>query len=92
MRKVAVGAKARDILLQFLIESVILSLGGGVMGMVVGVGVATLASALTQWPLRVSWGTIALAFTFAAVGGIFFGLDPARKAARLDPMQALRYE
>jgi putative ABC transport system permease protein len=92
MRKVAVGAKARDILLQFLIESVILSLGGGVMGIVVGVGVATLASALTQWPLRVSWGAIALAFTFAAVVGIFFGLYPARKAARLDPIQALRYE
>jgi putative ABC transport system permease protein len=90
--RMSVGAKARDILLQFLIESVLLSLGGGVMGIVLGVGVATLASALTQWPLRVSWGAIALAFTFAVVVGIFFGLYPARKAARLDPIQALRYE
>ena len=70
----------------------ILSLGGGVLGIVVGVGVATLASVVAQWPLHVSWGAIVLAFTFAAIVGIFFGLYPARKAARLDPMEALRYE
>lgn len=90
--RMSVGAKARDILLQFLIESVILSLGGGVIGIVLGVGVAMLASTLTQWPLRVSWGAIALAFIFAAVVGVFFGLYPARKAARLNPIEALRYD
>jgi putative ABC transport system permease protein len=90
--RMSVGAKARDILLQFLIESVILSLGGGVIGVALGVGIAVLATALTQWPLRVSWGAITLAFSFAAIVGIFFGLYPARKAARLNPIEALRYE
>ena len=90
--RMSVGARARDILLQFLIEATMLSLGGGCIGILFGSGVAALASFLVAWPLRISWGAILLAFTFAAAIGIFFGLYPAKKASQLDPMQALRYE
>lgn len=90
--RMSVGARARDILLQFLIEATMLSLGGGCIGILLGSGVAALASFLVAWPLRISGGAILLAFTFAAAIGIFFGLYPAKKASQLEPMQALRYE
>ncbi|MDA8440909.1 MAG: ABC transporter permease [Peptococcaceae bacterium] len=88
----ALGAQRRDILMQFLIEAVVLSLAGGVIGMLVGIGGAFLASYLLNWPPLISWTTILIAVLFSAAVGIFFGIYPANKAARLDPIEALRYE
>ncbi|HVW07427.1 MAG TPA: FtsX-like permease family protein, partial [Bryobacteraceae bacterium] len=88
----AVGAKTRDILGQFLIEAVTLSLAGGVVGIALGITASTLISWLAGWSTVVSPASIALAFVFSAFVGVFFGFYPARKAANMDPIQALRYE
>lgn len=88
----AVGAKRRDILIQFLIESSILSLVGGVIGITLGIIGARVISASAGWNTLVSMESIMLAFLFAAGVGVFFGVLPARKAARLHPIEALRYE
>ena len=90
--RMAVGAKSRHILTQFLLEAVVLSSIGGLIGVVLGVMGAKLVSALADWPTIVPPDAILLAITFSAAVGIFFGFYPARKAARLDPIQALRYE
>jgi putative ABC transport system permease protein len=90
--RMAVGAREKDILVQFLIEAVALSLIGGLIGVVLGIAATKTASFLTQWPTLVSLGSILLAFSFAAIIGIFFGLYPAKKASKLDPIEALRYE
>jgi len=90
--RMAVGAKRRDILTQFLLEAVVLSCIGGVVGAVLGVVGAKLVSALADWPTIVPPDAILLAVLFSAAVGIFFGFYPARKAAGLDPIQALRYE
>ncbi len=90
--RLAVGAKARHILLQFLLEAVILSVVGGGMGIALGMGVSRLLSRLAGWPTIVGAGSVGLAFGFAALVGVFFGFYPARKASRLDPIEALRYE
>lgn len=90
--RMAVGAKERDVLVQFLIESVLLSLTGGLIGIIVGILGSLVASFSTKWPAVISPGAILLAFSFAAVIGIFFGIYPARKASKLDPIEALRYE
>ena len=88
----AVGARRQDILLQFLIESLVLSLSGGAIGIVVGVGGAQLLAHFAQWPVQISVPAVTLAFGFAAAVGIFFGIYPARKASFLRPIDALRYE
>ena len=90
--RMAVGARGRDILSQFLVESAFLSLLGGALGILLGVGVSVLISNVAKWPTSVSPSSIALAFGFSAAVGIFFGFYPARKAADQDPIDALRYE
>ncbi len=90
--RMAVGAHARDILMQFLLEAIALSSLGGVIGIAVGIVVAKVLSAVANWPTLISVGSIAVAFLFSAAVGIFFGFYPARKASRLDPITALRYE
>jgi putative ABC transport system permease protein len=90
--RMAVGAKRRHILLQFLVEAVILSMVGGVMGVLLGVAGARAATAVAGWPTIVSPQAVAVAFLFSVAVGIFFGLYPANRASRLNPIEALRYE
>jgi len=90
--RMAIGAKGRDVLLQFLVEAVVISLLGGGVGIAMGFGMADLATRIWQFPTSVPAQAVALAFGFSAVTGIFFGFYPARKAAALDPIVALRYE
>ncbi|MBI3825368.1 MAG: ABC transporter permease [Candidatus Rokubacteria bacterium] len=90
--RMAVGARGRDILVQFLVEAVTLSLIGGLIGIAVGIGGSTLISYFAEWRTLVSAESIVIAFGFSAAVGVFFGFYPARKAARLDPIDALRYE
>ncbi len=88
----ALGATRFHILLQFVIEALVLCLLGGSIGLLLGVGIAGLISRVLGWQTAVSAGAIAMAFGFSAAVGLFFGIWPARKAARLDPIEALRYE
>ena len=90
--RLAVGATAGDVLIQFLLEAVVLALLGGVLGMLLGVAAALGLARLAQWPLVISPGIVILAFVVSAGVGIFFGYYPALRASRLDPIQALRYE
>jgi len=88
----AIGARERDILLQFLIESVILSLGGGLVGLLLGGGLSMLIGSIFNLPTEVSLFSVTLSFVVAAGIGVFFGYYPARQAARLQPIEALRYQ
>jgi putative ABC transport system permease protein len=90
--RMAVGAKGRDIRLQFIIEAVVLSLLGGVVGIILGMTGSKLVSILAGWPTIVTLISILIAFVFSGLIGIFFGFYPAFKASRLDPIDALRYE
>ena len=90
--RMALGAKGRDVLLQFLVEAVTLSLIGGGIGIALGFGLAEGMQRWMSWPAKVPPGAVAMAFGFAAATGVFFGFYPAQKAARLDPIDALRFE
>jgi len=90
--RMAVGARARDILRQFLVEALTLSSLGGVIGIGVGTGTSRLLSAAHNWPTLISLDSVLVAFLFSAAVGVFFGFYPARKASLLDPIDALRYE
>ncbi|MFA5265855.1 MAG: ABC transporter permease [Opitutaceae bacterium] len=90
--RLAVGAHGRDVLLQFLTEAVILSSLGGALGILIGIGCSQLISIYNGWPVLVSSTSVVVAFVFSAAVGVFFGFYPARKAAQLDPIDALRYE
>ena len=88
----AVGARGNDVLLQFLVEALVMSFTGGILGIATGIGVSRLISKLQGWSVTVSPLSILLGFGFSAAIGIFFGWYPARKAASLKPIDALRYE
>jgi putative ABC transport system permease protein len=90
--RLAIGAKTNDILSQFLVEAVTLSVLGGVIGILLGVGASLLISYFAKWNTLISPVSLALAFAFSGFVGVFFGYYPARKAALLDPIDALRYE
>jgi putative ABC transport system permease protein len=90
--RMAIGARGRHVLLQFLFEAVTLSVLGGLIGVVLGVGVAKGIGKGAGWPIVISPNAIIIAFVVAATVGIFFGFYPARKASKLDPIDALRYE
>ncbi len=90
--RMALGAKRKDILLQFLVEAVILSTVGGVVGVIVGVGGARALTTLAGWPVSISVEAVVVAVVFSLAVGLFFGLYPANRASRLNPIDALRYE
>jgi len=90
--RMAIGARGRDVLLQFLVEAVVLSLLGGSVGILLGFGLSQGVTLWQGWPTAVSSNAVFIAFGFAAAIGVFFGFYPARKAAALDPIDALRFE
>jgi putative ABC transport system permease protein len=90
--RMAIGARGRDVLLQFLVEAVVLSLVGGAIGIGLGFALSRGVTFWMAWPTAVSPNAVAVAFGFAAATGVFFGFYPARKAAALDPIDALRFE
>ncbi|NJD09270.1 MAG: FtsX-like permease family protein, partial [Gemmatimonadetes bacterium] len=90
--RMAIGGRGSDVLTQFLVESVVISVAGGVIGVLAGMAGAALIGHFTGWSTATPPAAVALAVSFSAAVGIFFGFYPARKAAALNPIEALRYE
>ncbi len=90
--RMAIGARGRDILLQFLFESVIISLLGGAIGIALGIAASEIVKNVMNWPMSVSLMSVVVSFGVCFATGVFFGWYPARKASRLDPIEALRFE
>ena len=90
--RMSVGARGIDILSQFLIEAILLSVTGGLIGVVVGIGAAWGINIFAHWPIQIQPWSVLLSFAVCTLTGIFFGWYPAKKAARLDPIEAIRYE
>jgi putative ABC transport system permease protein len=90
--RLAIGATGTDVLLQFLLEAVVLSVAGGLLGIGLGVGLAQVAAQVLHWEITVSLSSVVLAFVFSSAIGVFFGWYPARKAANMNPIDALHYE
>jgi putative ABC transport system permease protein len=90
--RMAIGARGSDVLMQFLVEAVVLSLFGGLLGIGMGYALSAAAQKFLEWPTAIPPNAIGMAFGFAAGTGVFFGFYPAKKAAGLDPIEALRFE
>jgi putative ABC transport system permease protein len=90
--RMSIGARGIDILFQFLIEAILISITGGIIGVVLGITASRLVTLFLSWPILVSQSSIMLSFMVCAITGVFFGYYPAQKASRLDPIEALRYE
>ena len=90
--RMAVGARSRDIMLQFLVEAVVMAATGGIIGIFLGIGSSEVLKTWAQWPTLIDPAIVAIAFLFSGAVGVFFGFYPAKKAATLDPIEALRYE
>jgi putative ABC transport system permease protein len=90
--RMSIGARGIDILLQFLIEAVLISITGGIIGVLLGIAASNLVTVFLSWPTLVSQSSVLLSFMVCAITGVFFGYYPAQKASRLDPIEALRYE
>ena len=90
--RMSIGATGRDIMMQFLIEAVIISVTGGILGILLGALATWLISVFAQWPVSISVGSVVLSFLVCTIIGIIFGFYPAAKASNLDPIEAIRYE
>ena len=90
--RMSIGTKGRDILAQFLIEAILISVTGGIIGVLLGIGAAWIVNVVAKWPVFVEWYSVILSFAVCTVTGIFFGWYPAQKASNLDPIEAIRYE
>ena len=90
--RMSIGARGIDILSQFLIEAVIISVTGGIIGILLGVLASWLVTVIAHWPVYIQLYSVALSFAVCTVTGVFFGWYPAKKASGLDPIEAIRYE
>lgn len=90
--RMSIGAKGRDILSQFLIEAVLISFTGGIIGIVLGIGASFMVKLIFSWPISIQTYSVFLSFLVCTITGVFFGWYPAKNASELDPIEALRYE